>query len=218
MSQCNSVDLKKIDQIDIKKQMTVYGFLRKHDIPVEIILVCILFYGGEWGWDENIKPSTIEFVSRTVTRKTGYKWATCFGRNVVDSGVHHWRFKAVKYSGYIRVGLFKEKYNPQSMVESVLGYDKPNSDYVFNWQQGYIHDPTKNNEKLKDYGIIAKEGDTCDVHIDLNKLQISFGVNTKMYGIAFDNIEKCKYRVAVYNNNRGDMVEMIEYSCYGPFS
>ena len=153
----------------------------------------------------NLKPNNY--------RSTKSSWSTTFGRNIVDSGIHHWTFKLIKYGGYIRLGLFKNKRDPRKYKDKYLAYD-PDTDYIFNWQCGYLQDPTKANACLRDYGIKATEGSTCDVYVDFNKLQISFGVNGKMYETAFDNIEQCKYRVAVYRHTEGDMIEIIDYKTY----
>ena len=45
--------------------------------------------------------------------------------------------------------------------------------------------------------------------LDLNKLKLSFIIDGVDYGTAFD-VEKCKYRAAVFLRNKGDSVTILE--------
>ena len=64
----------------------------------------------------------------------------------------------------------------------------------------------------KVYGKECKVNDIIHIHLDLNKLYVSFGVNNNEYGKAFD-IKKGEYRVGASTSEQGMQLELIKYEC-----
>ena len=52
------------------------------------------------------------------------------------------------------------------------------------------------DQKTKHLAVF-KPGDIITVHLDMDALNIGFSLNDKYLGIAFDNIEKEEYRLAI---------------------
>ncbi len=58
------------------------------------------------------------------------------------------------------------------------------------------------------YGISLVEGDIITMNIDLDALFLSFNINNKDYGKAF-NIKKIKYRAAISFCSKGSSIELL---------
>ena len=56
-------------------------------------------------------------------------------------------------------------------------------------------------------------GDVIDMILDLEKLELSYIVNGKNFGVAFTEIEKTEYRAVVSANVVDDAIEFVSYQC-----
>ena len=92
---------KKIEKFDDLRIKTVFGFIRtkifiwiiSQDIPKEIILVCILFYGiGTDEWNPKYVPQCIKISDKTIINPRGV-CATAYCKYIHESGIVKWRFK-----------------------------------------------------------------------------------------------------------------------------
>ena len=58
------------------------------------------------------------------------------------------------------------------------------------------HDEIEHRGRM--YGDDWNENDILEIYLDLDDLTLSFAQNGKDCGVAFENIDKCQYRVAVW--------------------
>ena len=66
----------------------------------------------------------------------------------------------------------------------------------------------------KDYGQVCSTGDIIDVYLDFNERTLSFSINNKDYGVAFDNIKTGDYRFGVTLTGKGTSLQLIAYECF----
>ena len=65
--------------------------------------------------------------------------------------------------------------------------------YSLDMAKLFVYDPWF---KTVPYGKYVKEGDIIELHLDMNKLELSYSVNNNKYGKAFD-VDPCSYKIAV---------------------
>ena len=209
----STISLSSLKQIPEHRQYTVSGYIRElesksgHEIPREIILVCILFYGNDSDeWDtEYINSSRVILKDRTL-RMRGAAWgstSSCYGKKIVKSGIFSWRFKIEHFKRK------KEAYGSTPMI-GIWKVDKPeDKPDVSTWftynHAGYAFDPTQAiltgsngfyDKKLK-YGVICKKDSIIKMILDLNELSLGYVIDGVDYGKAFD-VAKGEYRAAIF--------------------
>ena len=77
---------------------------------------------------------------------------------------------------------------------------KGTKSYGYGWlNNGMIHDYKKGMNNFKEYGNKKQfcKGDIITLHLDLDARTLSFSKNDKFIGIAYKNIAKVSYRIAV---------------------
>ena len=219
--------LTKLKKIRMKTKYTVYGFIRRMEkeleIPSGIIDLFILFYGnGSDEWDPQLIPTEnieLDKEKQIVTTLTAGS-INVYMKRIVEYGYHEWKMK-VKYgrsdtnSGYsvggeLMIGLWrvqKDKKPPQSTYYT----DGKEQGYGFHVTSGQLIDHEYGYGTLKKYGEKVTDG-IIDMILDFNRLSLSFKIDGKDYGKAFD-ITQDKYRAAIYFNNyhgAGDYVQILE--------
>ena len=100
-------------------------------------------------------------------------------------------------------------YSKRIKTDSQSAYSKP-KEYSYGW-----HITIGRTTKLTSYCHNTKvaAGDVVDMILDLEKLNIRYYVNGKDHGIAFINIKKCGYKMAITKAIAGvDKVELISYT------
>ena len=98
-------------------------------------------------------------------------------------------------------------------------YGNPNtgSGYGYAYNKAQKTDPKtggarddSDDEDARHYGSKVVSGDIIEMHCDMNKLELSFSVNGIDQGVAFREIEKTKYKVAVNLYVQDDMVTLLD--------
>ena len=215
-----TLNLQSINKIRPERKKTIYGYIREqfgNDTPNGVILVCLLFYGNKFDkWDKENKALEVEIDENNIVTHLSYETATTtFLTEEVDSDIHSWKFKVVKCTnhryGTMRIGIWDVSKNGGKPP-----FNEPfNSFYKFglNEFQGYAY-YTSNGKKnifniYEEWGEKCLEGTIVDMKVDFNELSLSFMINGKDYGKAYD-IKPGKYRAAVYLYFEGDAFQFIE--------
>ena len=138
-----------------------------------------------------------------------------FLSNVVNEGVHEWRFKIENQFGLMYIGIWKTKYDEMEAIDSRMhDHTKYNNDAVYglNLSWGKLRGDLTNSEyKTADiYCEKCGEGDTLDVVLDLNKYELKFCVNDVDHGKAFNVDPNMSYRAGV-NLRSSDCIRLIRY-------
>ena len=210
-----AADLQRFKKINIRHKRAVYGYIREiqsmfpsdisyFNIPDLIKQTCTLFYALIHEWDTKYISSSMEFIkeSNSIKHKVHHKSGCSYLKDTFDSGVHHWKFKIdkVKPTNYwsCTIGLYDMKKGNPPTDTALYGYG-----YKFN--EGRL-----THRRWSERGVKATSGDIVEMHCDMNELRLSFFVNGMDTRLAFQNIDKTEYKVAVNLYEKNDMITLLE--------
>ena len=86
--------------------------------------------------------------------------------------------------------------------DGILNHHKGQSSAFWFWHHGYQFCAGKglirHGTKETNYGkICISRGDVVVIRLDLINFTLSFTINSQDYGIAFEDIDRCSYRLAL---------------------
>lgn len=227
----------------INDELAVYGYVRviekdllvsntnHNDIPVEIIELCIKYYHiVPDRFDPDLNDPmlmklkiTDDTVLAAAADKPGGGVYNAFLTNTMDSGSHHWQFKLTKNvkNGFKYIGVWNNEKDfsldfhrwPQAvnLANGKAAY------YGVNLMTGYERGGNtgrRQRESGDKYCDPAKVGDIIHMHLDLQKNELSFGINDKQFGKALDVLPG-NYRavVTLQFRDEGDVeFQLLSYS------
>eukprot|EP01084_Bolivina_argentea_P039943 73805_1 len=202
--------------------MLVHGYIReqfietKHKIPTAIMdLIFSFFYLSIDIWCQNGDLITVDDATVTHASNDNSNWQSALGTIVAEkSGIHEWKIKINKIGGYSNLIL--------GVVNA--SFYKPNSPFVVDFAFGTF-DPiyyaciasgkkmTATGNEWTPYAQALKDNDDVKLILNLKQKTITYEINDKSMGIAFDDIEmSCGYRFAVSMDRANESVTMISYS------
>lgn len=174
-----------LNRLDHRSDCSVFGYFRSNaraDFPDDVAKLCLSYYYARDLWSERFTSTGITIKDDVVSYN--YNDDGINGRDAVlttnvTSGQHHWKFKCVKGdhprpeydNAYDSIGIIPT-------LESSIFYDGDLLRYGFIYRNGYF------------------EGDIVEMHLDLDKLKLSYTVNGKDYGKVHD-VQPGEYRAAI---------------------
>eukprot|EP01084_Bolivina_argentea_P225048 380405_1 len=220
-SKCNlSTHQKRI-------QLIVSGYIRqstyKMDLLLQIIfpidLINVIFYYCNVcdTWNSQLSSDILDIKGGIVEMKNGkhshvYN-ASAYGNSIIEpgQGSYTWTFKLLKYvecgqKYYPYIGIIHDNEETlKKYKKSQRWFDKPVSGYQLCCGNGNIR-PNEENFCHK-----CVEADIIEMTFDPINMELSYKINDKDLGIAFSNIIKRKYRLAIalYNKAPGSQLEML---------
>eukprot|EP01084_Bolivina_argentea_P047918 88339_1 len=179
-------------------------------------------------WDQTMKGSnivmnksiaSIEIKGIPGGRRNTNSYQTVFLSNILASGFHHWRFKMnIQHSRDLfdgLIGIWKVNTGHRQQLLNSYFTSSINNGYGFVAQRQKLTN-TENIMQLQqtNYGKTANKGSYVDMYLDLDKYELTFGVNGEKFETAF-HIDQTVYRAAV-SLSAGDTegVELISYDKY----
>ena len=197
------------------RQMAVYGYIhglqRKYNqnIPKEIIFICILFYGNETEeWDSKYISKYMEVSGKTL-KQTRDGMGSSFGKLVIDSGVFKWRLKineCQKYGFILGIRAVDDK---AEHLSTCMWFTDGGFHNGYGWKSSTTRLSNNRGMLLGDeYGVEPSNGSIIEMILDLQNLTLSYIIDGKNYGKAFD-IKKCKYRLGLYMRMKGDTLTLL---------
>ena len=216
-----------VKHVEISIKDTINGYLRRiqqllgadtiyHDsIPSLVSYWCLLFYYIKECFDAaKSDPNSSYSKDNTLAIKSSRGSQGCiFLTQVVNQGVHKWKFKLVSIQNYaVTIGVWKGDKTDNTHRISADGFSQGRCyAYIVNH---CICTPGDGEVRRYEYGKKnCKSGDEVEMVLDLNKRELSYSVNDKALGIAFKNIQQTSYRAVLSIWKTGDAVELISYSC-----
>ena len=206
--------------LNIKDEIIVDGYIREMEnvlfeehsagvIPSVINQLCIEYYRIiQDRFDSSLHGDCLLITHDTVT--TDYtRSSTAFLSNIVNKGIHHWKFEITKCEMYanIYIGVWENKYDSKKVLNSYIvrgnklfrGYI-PSSSLNVKWGELIGSDENIFNEG-NDYGRrcpSCDEGDIVEMILEFYALQceLKFIVKGKELGTAFI-LPKTDYRAFV---------------------
>ena len=191
-----------------KNRLLFAGYLKEntsYTIPTEIIELMFTFYFISHAWSERYSSTTMDiFENQDGHSMLAVKGGmTAYSDNVVAIGaVHQWTIVMDSlngvgaYYGYPPyIGIIKDN-------DQILNHWKGQGNAFWFWHHGYQfccgNKDIRHSTMKKEYGQRCdKRGDVITVRLDLINFTVSFTINSKDYGIAFEDIEQCSYRLAL---------------------
>ena len=221
---CHLLTLEEVSKIKDKK--VVEGYIRtglsNHNlnIPAEIIHLCFIFYhfiNHETFKHYNHYNYRVSNNDLTLTRIAGSGEGICYGSHSIsslDGGKYVWKFKIIKMTYIMAIGIDETKYAKQS-----VGYPNEKIDetklYVL-WHDGDAN--TWDNP----YGLVKRKADAprfnqndkVSMTLDLSSRTLSYQVNDDDKYIAFTNIavgEDIEYCMCVYIASNSHCAELLSF-------
>ena len=107
------------------------------------------------------------------------------------------------------IGVWKTKY-PKRIAQALWG--KQAKDKYYGWNVPYPELTSGDSDQTnKPFGVACQTEDTVEMILDLSKSQIMYNVNGKSQGIAFEEIDKCEYIVAMNLEYNTDSIKLLSY-------
>ena len=130
--------------------------------------------------------------------------------NKINEGKYEWEFKIINIDNNddyaeLDIGIWKTRFK-KKITNS--WFNSGANAYVFSFNQGILWDK-KEQLNWKKYGIKVKSGYTINMILDIDKRTLSFNINDKDYGVAFDNIEVTSYTAAINCYSKGTHIELL---------
>ena len=211
----------EIKNMDKESIYTVYGFIRDsqkmlpknkpyYNIPELINKICLIFYYDNDEWDKKYISSGMKLVNKNCLVQTQINYKSSFGKRIIKSGKKNWKFRIEKcqYESWgILIGIWKIESEKEPPTETYFTHRGDNAAYAFNVDYAKLVNK-RGSGHGRDYGIKCKDGDIIDMYLDMNNLTLSFAINNKHYGKAFD-IEDTPYRLAVMMQDINNSITML---------
>ena len=132
--------------------------------------------------------------------------------NIIEYGIHEWSFKLdkVKIENDWRstIGLWRIQESNKSLPLNTVYCDGMAKGYGFIPGEARLIGTHNGRASGPEYGKVCNQGTIIDMIVDMNKLELSYRINGKKYGKAYD-ITEDKYRAAVNMYDNGDMITLL---------
>ena len=199
-----------IHEADIKIFETHSSFYK--NIPSVINNLCIDYYHiPKDRFDPELHGEKVK-VSDTMINKSKYGQCSVFLSNILSSGKHQWRFKIWQTHGCtLSIGVWDNAFSAEKQLNTYLTTVRE-ATYTINFNDAEFQGPKK--FAVRDSG---RYGEKCewnciiDMYLDLDKLDLSFAINTRNYGTAFKLKSGTSYRGCSYIFAEGAKLELLLY-------
>ena len=219
MATTASIDFGRIKLMNKKMKYTVYGYIRKYEkiysinAPIGIINLCLLFYAIIQEWDIKYLHENIKIDGDKVTQIHDGRHGNAYLKGTVKSGINRWKFKITNCqhynAGYMLIGIRRidnTKQPPLGDTFFTNAQRRKACGYAFIPNDGKLTSVDSGGSGGK-YGVKCQNHDIVEMNLDLNKLSLSYIINNKDYGKAFD-VEYGEYKVAIWMWYKGSSITL----------
>ena len=221
------MNLKKYSIIDDETKHLINGYIRNiqqtlsrlnNFYVININQICALYYFIQYDkWNMKWKTKQWQISGDTIsTPSTGFfGWQSIFLTNIVHQGQHDWKFKIKEDNDTIIIGIWNMQNDPMNLVVADFDYlgKTESTAYAFDVDRAElnIHDARNQWTGRNSYGVACKKGSIIEMHLDLDNLQLSFTIDNKYYGKAFD-IKKAKYIACISCYSNDNILQLLSYN------
>ena len=190
----------ELNKIPVRNKDLAFGYVKECErmhgsvIPSMIKYLCLIYLNSNKDtFDPSNTHKTIKIYGDCIEADR-YSTATACLQNVVDSGIHIWKFKCITSEFADVIGITKAMALPKDMRyldcngDTCVGYA-----FTSEGQMTNIKDVTEWGDK---YGDGWKSGDLIEMMVDFTKLQLSLKINDIDCGKVF-HIDETKYKAAI---------------------
>ena len=220
------------------QEFLVYGFMRRIDIdqeiPEDIKQLCLSFYRIlRDKWNPAISNSSLKINNETgeIYVADGYdSWKNAFGSFIIKKGdIQTWKIKITNDSSHqwgirdrhVSFGVIEYKSNNQLFYRNMTQNAFCNCDEESAINNAYAYSTNRGDLMCSDdyrisYGTGCQKDDILSMTLDLQQTEnnhygtLSFGLNDKSLGIAFDDIDinkKYCLALAIYYSDDLQLIE-----------
>ena len=211
-------------EIDNRTNDLIHGYIKDvilkqnecSTIPPLIVYTIVAYY---WITEYfHVIPGSVSLSDnkKKLTSISFGRLNTSFGRTIIDSTCHNiykWKLKIInsstKRQTCVMIGISTAS---DSEATSCFTWSNTAMYYAYNGYNGMIY--RQGIIRTRSYGKTFTGGDIVGIDLNLSKKQISFTVNDKDQGVAFETIkseEDLKYRLAISFYETDDSVELMSF-------
>lgn len=206
--------------------VTVIGYTRRVqaemmvNITKYIIQLILIYYCSADKWMNNSdhdEQSVTRLISGTILhlcrkRLSGSRYirsapvqSVTYLSNFISTGIYKWTFKIkLLHQGYnVHIGIFS------TIAMQSFCYCFGSEGIAIYRMDTDLHE--HDTERI--YGCMCKQNDTIEMVLDTTNQSLSFVINSKKYGVAFNNIAEDSYRAGVETESqygRETIIELVE--------
>ena len=207
----------------IKTDILVSGYTRQEgdrygmEIPQEIMMLIFRFWFIAVcdTWKKSLCCSLFDITNECarLTKKAtvedeGFWLCSVFGHHVVDHGIFEWKIKFNTNIKWICIGVCfdDEEMLKKNKENNDYGFDKDAGCFLLN-SNGIIYH--KNTDYVEYCDAFTIKDTVITMTLDIDKNSISYKINDKDYGVAYDQLIQDKYRLAVTMSNANEEIELL---------
>eukprot|EP01083_Nonionella_stella_P072004 193839_1 len=197
------------------KSLVVDGYIRDHQYLLKhtnqylpfLVNDIILMYIISQTWDKLNKGWYISCDGDQIVQTGGTldsHFGNLFTKSFMSRNIHHWLFKVHVINTDLPCTLGVIEYDKQLTSDDLQIWDHHNA-IGFTMNEGCLTYP-----KWTPYGVKVQQHDVVKMIVDLNKQELSYSVNHKHCGKAFD-LRKTKYRFVLTIGGKGEF-HLLSYT------
>ena len=196
---------------NVSRELLVWGYVREIEmeykqmnIPFEINDIIYLYQRFCDEWSKRYSNSTLVIDEKEDGNSVCFKndeISTAFGEHVVEQDVFKWKLKVKRmmdvkyYSGYPFIGIMENNDNNLSEYSADGGWS--DCGYQLCAGNNGLWCPTGERGTDGFECKWKKPGDILEIVLDLNERTVRFILNDEDCGVAFKDIKKTHYRLAL---------------------
>eukprot|EP01084_Bolivina_argentea_P286548 491575_1 len=213
-------------KINVKEFTIVSGYIRSNSRNVfskDIIELCMFYFMNMImeKWDQK-NSCRMPFAKKvhlgiiSICYTSCLYWKNAFMTAVVDNGFNHWSFKmcSLNYgNNELILGIWDTIKTKRIVTGKWFGADEIFG-YGWDCKKAMLHGNSLfRSSYSRKYGDVISKGDIVHLFLDMNKLELTFGVNNKIFEKAFV-VEQSKYVAAVsfhITTGHGAVMQFLTY-------
>ena len=180
-----NVDFNRIKSANNRSKFTVYGFVHQYHpfYLSQIIDIILCFYYLTDEWDSKHIGQDLQLLAdhdMVIIDASDHEYGmgSAYLTNIISHGIFSWRFKIIQACDEMNFGIRKCKTEIKN----------PNHRFFNQSYTGYIGLT----------GDQCTDGDIVEMILNLDECTLRFKVNDIHYGVPFKDIEKTRYRAAIF--------------------
>eukprot|EP01084_Bolivina_argentea_P086291 155969_1 len=196
-----------------------------HDICFKFCFSGVIIHDG-WhktrskNRDQHIgELKTLHYPNNIIT-SCNWQCIACYLKVIVMKGIHKWRFKLINGAEII-IGIVKTDIINYS--KDRYPWEQPHYGYCFSTLLGKLTHVIGFDEFQYKYPVhksdtftACKQDDVVEMCLDFNSKSLSYSINDKSYGKAFDIDESKQYKICVRIDKKGQGVQFLDHLYFSP--
>ena len=221
-----AVDLSSLKKVRPSVSKLIFGFCREihqsfisedayYSVQPLIVYTCLAYYYIKHEWDMTNVSKECLIEGDFITKIEQTYDTTSLLTDEISNGIHEYEFKIISYNhkglNYydVSIGIISSEYyenNKNDLIHECF-LDKETS-FGFTPSKG-VKECYEYDGDAVEYGVRCPKGCIVKMTVDLDNNQLKYKVNDEDLGVAFDNIEKKPYKIALYLYGKGCKVQIM---------